>query len=708
MKKIIKISICILLCLAFGFIGTACNYSGENRSLTPPSNSGYWKEEHSVMDSDDWNDDYTPNITITEIGGSSNNKDDELDDEVNSGTITTIEALVNSAVVKSLQEVGFTCQLGVALNVNQQDFATLGIYYYDDELAMYDDDTLVGVGFVEIVNQKDNYTSLAESDDLFVVMDVDDDTDDTIKIVTYSYENILPYHFVYQNKYVSYYQQTPTEIVYTVLANERENYDLSYGSLYDFDNDRYIYDETVMGEYKTHDAVELFGQDDYDKLEKELQDISDAQLINGYVVNEFNIVYISPESIQTYLASEEEDTFFGYSVNELTETLGFGTALRYTQDGFVEATILEPTAASYNWKSFLIKMGIGCGIILVGAILTPLTGGASFGCALLTISEVAINYAITAAVGTLVIETVSGLISGKSIQQSIKDASYKGLDAFANGFMIGAVVGSVGVLTGVIKPKACFVAGTPVAIAYDSFRSIESISVGDYVLSYNEDTGLVSPQRVTQVFQKQTYSTLKIRFDDSVVETTHNHPFYSLSEGGWVEAGNLRKGDVVLDAYGNAVCVKFTQTVHHSTAVTVYNFTVENNHTYFVGDDAVLVHNECTTLNGKRNKAVSDAWKAERNAVIDGTSKYDWTPAQKAELIANGKIKGYEGAHMIDVRELVGTANERLISDPNNIIFLTHEQHLAVHSGCYRNATSIDKIVKFVPWAAERLALLGI
>lgn len=351
-------------------------------------------------------------------------------------------------------------------------------------------------------------------------------------------------------------------------------------------------------------------------------------------------------------------------------------------------------------------MGIGCGIILVGAILAPVTGGASFGCALLTISKVAVTYALTSAIGTLAIETVSGLIQGKTIEDSLKDASHKGLDSFANGFMIGAAIGSVGLLTGAIKPSACFVARTSIAMAHNTFKVIEEICVGDYVLSYNEKDGTVSRQRVIDTFSKEVYQTIGITINGEYIETTYNHPFYSPIYNCWVEAGSLSVGDYILDSNGNYQVVQNACTNNYTNPVTVYNFTVENNHTYFVGESAVLVHNECTTLQSKRNKAVSEAWKQEKQAVMDGTSKYNWTSAQKKELLTTGKIKGQAGHHIKPVNELIGTAKEYLISDPKNIVFLGDDVHKWVHIVGDSFAATAPRVVQVMPWVAKIIPLL--
>lgn len=716
MKRQFYRIVSFILCCVMVFSLCACNGSNadsENVSLAPPSNTGFWEKpnDSSSSDGDNWDTDLTPNINVTVIGGGK--KEEDIDSEIEAGIIDNIYSLVSSAVTKDLEEDGFSCGIGVATTVESDHYSGLGIYYSSPEFQIFDAASGIEcVGFVEVVSAGVQTYSPDTEESIIVVNDINEievtnDTDDeTQKICTYNYENIGSYHFVYQDKYVIYYQETAMRVVYRILDNQKENYDLSLGSLYDYDNKQYLYDESIFGEYKSHSAVELFGEEDYTKLESELQVLSEEQLANGYEVLEFNIVYISSESIQAYLSSEEEDTFFGYNVDELTAAFGFGTALTYNGTTFEKSTIISKEEG-YNWKSFLIKMGIGCGIILVGAILSPVTGGASFGCALLTISKVAVSYALTSAIGTLAIETVSGLIQGKTIEDALKGATHKGLDAFANGFMIGAAVGSVGLLTGAIKPSACFVAGTAIATGCNTFKCIEDICDGDYVLSYNENDGTVSRQKVIDTFRKEVYQTIGLTIDGKYIETTYNHPFYSPIYNCWVEAGSLRVGDYVVDSNGICHYIQATKINSFTHPIAVYNFTVENNHTYYVGESEILVHNECTTLQSKRNKAVSEAWKKEKQAVMDGTSKYNWTSAQKKELLTTGKIKGQAGHHMKPVNELIGTAHEHLISDPNNIVFLSEEVHKKVHLVGDTFAKTAPRVVEAMPWTAKIIAKLG-
>lgn len=702
------------------------NSSNSKIDFNSQNNGDYWDNGDVSNGNASLDSDTEPNIDITVIGGDS--KEQEISDEIEQKKITNIESLIYSSVQKNLEADGFTVKVGVASVAENSTYSSVGLYYYDDDnFKLFGTDKVKACGFVEVKKDTDAFYSLADEESLIYVVDasntnvnnavkklesngVEDNDEDTeiTNVCTYNYENINSYHFIYQNKYVQYYQQSGMRIVYSTYENKKSNYDLSFGSLYDYDNRLYVYDESIFGTYSTHSGETLFTDEDYDKLKNELETISNQQIENGYKVDEYKIVYISPESIQTYLNSQEEDTFFGYSVDELTKEFGLETALEYTSEGFRIAQVLTKDDTSYNWKSFLIKMGIGCGIILVGAILSPVTGGASFGCALLTISKVAVTYALTSAIGTMAIKAVEGMIAGKSITDALKDMVYSGLDSFANGFMIGAAVGSVGLLTGVIKPSACFVSGTPIILSSTGVTTtIENVGVGDYVWSYDQASKTNSIQKVTDTFVKEVDELVDISVNNNIITTTRNHPFYLPDYDVWVTADSLRKDDLVLTYDGSYASVQNVE-IYKCDNTKVYNFTVENNHTYYVGDEGILVHNECTTLQSKRNKAVSEAWKSEREAIQNGTSKYNWSPSQMQEILKGGKLSGYAGHHIVPVNEVLGTANEYLISDPNNIVFLSKAAHTYVHAVGDSFAVTAPRVVEMVPWMAKKIASLGL
>ena len=65
---------------------------------------------------------------------------------------------------------------------------------------------------------------------------------------------------------------------------------------------------------------------------------------------------------------------------------------------------------------------------------------------------------------------------------------------------------------------------------------------------------------------------------------------------GWTAACKLKAGDILVTLNGNLIVVEWVQHEILESPVTVYNFEVEDFHTYYVGDnDGVLVHNDCKT-----------------------------------------------------------------------------------------------------------------
>ena len=74
-------------------------------------------------------------------------------------------------------------------------------------------------------------------------------------------------------------------------------------------------------------------------------------------------------------------------------------------------------------------------------------------------------------------------------------------------------------------------------------------------------------------------------------ECTANHPFYVINKG-FVRTDHLTLTDQCLDCYGNKLMIKAIQkTVKIDT---VYDLTVANTHTFFVGNSGAWVHNSAT------------------------------------------------------------------------------------------------------------------
>lgn len=82
-----------------------------------------------------------------------------------------------------------------------------------------------------------------------------------------------------------------------------------------------------------------------------------------------------------------------------------------------------------------------------------------------------------------------------------------------------------------------------------------------------------------------------IVIDDDLVTATDQHPFWVDDQGRWVDAEDLRSGDLLLLADGSTT--KVDQVSERSAVQRVHNLSVDGIHTYLVvaGEDEVIVHN---------------------------------------------------------------------------------------------------------------------
>lgn len=69
---------------------------------------------------------------------------------------------------------------------------------------------------------------------------------------------------------------------------------------------------------------------------------------------------------------------------------------------------------------------------------------------------------------------------------------------------------------------------------------------------------------------------------------------------------------------------------------------------------------------------------------LTGKGTYQWTDAQKAELLKTGRVKGFEGHHINNVE-----AHPDLAATPDNIKFVDGRiEHLQEHNGNFQNPTT--------------------
>lgn len=170
---------------------------------------------------------------------------------------------------------------------------------------------------------------------------------------------------------------------------------------------------------------------------------------------------------------------------------------------------------------------------------------------------------------------------------------------------------------------SCFVAGTLIKTS-EGLIPIEEIRVGDEVFAYNIETGETELKEVKQLFVHEENELVHLVINGEKIDTTTNHPFF-VEDLGFISAKDLQVGDELRLYDGSTASVESIEIEVLDEPVFVYNFEVEDWHTYFVGELSILVHNMCEVADGSNYSNLVDS-----NSVGAGKR---FTSAQKAKII---------------------------------------------------------------------------
>ena len=290
-----------------------------------------------------------------------------------------------------------------------------------------------------------------------------------------------------------------------------------------------------------------------------------------------------------------------------------------------------------NWPKWAKKVAIGVAVIAAAAIVTVATGGAAGG----TLAAAVHCVAVGALKGAVVSGVVGAATGGAkaAVKHRVKTGSWKGAataarDGAADGFMWGTISGAI---AGGATSNACFVAGTTVLTAV-GYADIEDICVGDKVWSEDPETGEKELKEVVQTFVNETDELVHVHVNGEEIISTPEHPFY-VSKKGWIGAIDLRAGDILVLQSGEYVVVELIQHEILESPVKVYNFEVEDFHTYYVSNSAVLVHNVCS------QRAAMRAAKRSVNIPM----------SQEPDMIQSVKMIGENGRTVFAQMEIYGS-----------------------------------------------------
>ncbi|MFJ7205993.1 PA14 domain-containing protein [Streptomyces sp. NPDC098789] len=169
--------------------------------------------------------------------------------------------------------------------------------------------------------------------------------------------------------------------------------------------------------------------------------------------------------------------------------------------------------------------------------------------------------------------------------------------------------------------KSCnsFTPDTQVVMADGTVKPISDVREGDLVRATDPASGRTAAEPVTDVIAgRGTKHLVDIAFEGprrATITATTGHPVW-IEGRGWVDAGDVRTGDVVRGAPGSAA-LKVAAVNDRGDVIdaTVYNLSVGTVHTYSVQADQsrILVHNAAAcragkdfTQAGKRNVAAAN------------------------------------------------------------------------------------------------------
>ena len=213
---------------------------------------------------------------------------------------------------------------------------------------------------------------------------------------------------------------------------------------------------------------------------------------------------------------------------------------------------------------------------------------------------------------------------------------------------------------GYVRSAACFIAGTLIATV-DGLKPIETIKAGDLVLSADVETMQTAYKPVLETYVRKVDRLVQLTVNGELIITTEDHPFYVYGQG-FVNAAMLCMGSPLIDNNGNKLCIEYV--LHeqlHNVKQTVYNFQVEENHTYYVGNNSVMVHNAGTEYDIK----TVETEKGEENIpVIKKPGSPSWKQALNDLRTAKGKGNNFVVRNEAEAEMLINEARPDLPKSP--------------------------------------------
>ncbi|MCR5459250.1 MAG: HNH endonuclease [Acetatifactor sp.] len=239
-----------------------------------------------------------------------------------------------------------------------------GIAYSDYEDCYVNDDEsqcIFMAGFMPYCGELDIPSD--EFDDGLFIQDAEYDNEKFSFIMGYESDEYRDHCVVY-GQYLQYGIDDSGKIFYETSPYEQGKCNETLGSLYSFDEAKYVYDDNVGGNLLLS-GISLYSQIDYAELENAINEMLRTQDRNSYTMEIETSAYFAQEAVEAYFMTLQEESFLGYSTADLieeTRKLDPKECYRITNEGLIKLSFEDE-----GGEASLVKWIVGstCAIVAI-------------------------------------------------------------------------------------------------------------------------------------------------------------------------------------------------------------------------------------------------------------------------------------------------------------------------------------------------------